>query len=185
MMSTYFEDCTSITTKFLRANGFFKSNRVAHCDLKFISNGEVYDLKIVASTMELESPLLIFQYSYNGEKKRLNIELIPRYNHLGGIGYKFKCPKTGRGCYNLYFINGEIASRYHFKLLYRSQIRSQRVKDMDKDYGIIFKAEKARKEINSYRFKKYHKGKMTKRYKRCLKAIKEAEGVSLEEAGLL
>lgn len=178
-MSTYFEDCASITTKFLRTSGFFEPGRVAHLDQKFVSNGEAYDLRIVASTME-EEPLLIFKYIYKGEEKKIEIELIPRYNHLGGVGYKFKCPETGRGCYNLYFVNGEVASRYHFKLLYRSQIRSKRTKDMDKKYAIIFKAEQAREEINSPRFRKYRMGKMTKRYKRCLKVIKKAEGVSLE-----
>lgn len=183
-MSTYFEDCASISTKFLRTNGFFEPNRVTDCEQKFISNKETYSLTIVASTME-DEPLLIFQYSYRGEKHRVVIGLITRYNHLGGVGYKFKCPETGRGCYKLYFVDGVVASRGHFKLLYRSQIKSQRTKDMDKDYGAIFKAEQARKEINSYLFKKYHAGKMTKRYKRCLKAIKEAEGISLEEAKIL
>ncbi|MBA4746277.1 MAG: hypothetical protein H2058_13565 [Muricauda sp.] len=177
-MSTYFEDCASISTKFLRSNGFFEPNRVTDCTQKFISNNEIYKLTIVASTME-EKPLLIFHYSYRGENKRMEIELIPRYNHLGGVGYKFKCPETGKGCYKLYFVDGVVASIGHFKLLYRSQIKSQRIKDMDKDFGIIFKAEQARKEINSYRFKKYHGGKMTKKYKRCLKAIREAEGVSM------
>lgn len=179
-MSTYFEDCASVSTKFLRANGFFKPGRVAHYNQKFISNGEVYDLTIVASTME-EEPLLIFQYIYKGDKKRVTIRLVPRYNHLGGIGYKFNCPKTGNGCYKLYFVDGVVASRSHFKLLYRSQIKSKRTKDMDKKYGIVFKAEQAREEINSSHFRKYHKGKMTKRYKRCLKVIREAEGVSLSE----
>lgn len=175
-MSTYYEDCVSLTTKFLRVNGFLKPNRVSHCDLEFISNNEPYKLKVVATTME--EPQLILQYGYKNKTFRTYVDLIPRYNNLGGVGYKFKCPQTGKGCYNLYFVDGVVASRNHFKLIYRSQIKSQREKDMEKKYAAKFKAEEAREEINSYRFKKFHNGKMTKKYRRCLKTIMKAEEIS-------
>ncbi|MEP2240423.1 MAG: hypothetical protein ABJI22_18800 [Maribacter sp.] len=176
-MSTYYEDCFGLTSRYLRQSGFFKNGAITFSDLSFKSNNENYNVRIL--TTLIEKPTLICQFLYDGKIKRVEINLLARYNHLGGVGYKFECPMTGKGCYKLYFINGVIGSRGHFKLLNKSQIKSQRIKKLDKEYSLIFKAEKAEQEISSHGFRKYHKGNMTKKYKRCLDAIENAKGLKL------
>lgn len=177
-MSIYYEDCFSLTTKYLRTIASLVDGQLSYTDLEFLSNGERYKLRLVASITD--SPILILQYAYGGSLYRVNIELSEQFHNFGGKSYKFICPISGKGCYKLYFINGVVASKGHFKLLHRSQIRSSRIKFMDKRYGIIFKAEKAERIIYSKHFKRYHAGKITKRYAKLLDVIAKAEGISIQ-----
>ena len=65
--------------------------------------------------------------------------------------------------------------------MYDSQTKSKSWRNLDKEFGVIFKTEKLYDKIYSKHFKTHYKGKPTKRYLRLMDQIKKIERISYNE----
>ncbi|MDR0659668.1 MAG: hypothetical protein LBG19_02465 [Prevotellaceae bacterium] len=88
----------------------------------------------------------------------------------------------GKRCRILYCIDGCFLHRNAFRgCMYDSQTRSKHMRLIDKTYRALFKQDKLYEELNRKYFKRYYKGKPTKRYLRIQQLLKEGEGISVED----
>lgn len=171
--SIYFDDCFALSTKFLRQQDFFKDGTLNYTDLVFQSADEGYEVRAVVSMDK--DPILILQFDYKGDLKRIKVDLSVRVNHFGGKGYYFVCPQSRRNCEKIYFVHGVVACRAFHGLMDSSQVKDNRIKKLDAKYGAGIRAENALRELNTPGLRMHHKGRPTKRVKRLLKLIKEGE----------
>ncbi|WP_373518916.1 hypothetical protein [Pricia sp.] len=168
-------ECFAISTKWLKQQGFLEQGKLSYTDIEFISAGYEYNVRVVAS-ITTDEPKLIFQFLYEDRTKRIDIELSPRKNHFGGGSFYMVCPKSGKRAEKLYLVNGILSIARASGLHYQSQIKANALKKINARFGAAMKGELAIEELNSKGFVRYRSGKPTKKYKRVLKILKEAEG---------
>ena len=170
------DDCHYISTRWLKIQNFLIAGNLSYTDVEFISAGEQYNVRVVASITD--TPVLILQFMYKGELKRVEIELIRRLTNYGGHGsssFYLICPKSGRKSMKLFFYKGQVISAKATFLNYRSQILDNRLKRMTAKYGKGIAAENAMLELNTPGLRMTYKGKTTNRVKRLLRIIKAGE----------
>lgn len=127
---------------------------------------------IVKRAIKCGKSYLNLCYAIKGEQVSYSIKLtsVPANIGKGQVWY-FICPSTGKRCRKLYLIGKYFVHRKAYcKIYYDSQTRSS----MDRMLYKFPKADKAQKLIDSKYFRKYYKGKPTKKYLRCLKEIEQA-----------
>ncbi len=112
-------------------------------------------------------------YTYKG--KLINDRILLTYTQSnlnnGGKIWFFICSHTSKRCRKIHLIGTHFLHRTAYKkIYYESQTHSY----MDRLLCRFPKADKAQKLINSKYFKKYYKGKPTKRYLKCLNQIEKA-----------
>lgn len=128
-------------------------------------------------------PFLILDYTYNGEPRRYQIQLVSRPSNLGkGRVWYFLCPSTKQLCRKLYSISGYFLHRKAFTgCMYDSQIQSKVYRGFGKVLGYSLKVEKLHEQLNRKHFKKTYAGKPTKKYLRIMAQIRKSEATSWED----
>lgn len=172
------DQCHYISTKWLKAQGFLADGKLTYRDIEFISAGDHYSVKVVASITD--SPVLILQFEYEGELKRVDVEMVTRRTNYGGHGsnsFYMKCPRSGRKAMKLFFYKGQVLSAKASELNYSSQICGNHFKKMTAKYGAGIRADLAIQEMNAPGFRKVYAGKLTKRYKKLSEVIRKGSGM--------
>ncbi|RCU44702.1 hypothetical protein DQ356_00270 [Chryseobacterium lacus] len=108
------------------------------------------------------------------EQIEYNIPLITRSSNLGiGLIWFFVCPFTGKVCRKVHLINGRFRHRSALpRLMYQNQIEAKKWREWNRIFANDFTIYT---ELYSKYFKRYYKGKMTKRFARLSKKIEETE----------
>lgn len=128
-----------------------------------------------------KSPYLELKYTCNGNPINYRVPLVSMPSNLGkGLVWFFICPRSGKRCRKLYYIEAHFYHRSAFKgCMYEKQAQSNRSRKLIQQYEKIFGVDKAFEQIYSKHFKKYYNGKPTKRYSKLLK--KTEHQISVEE----
>ena len=124
---------------------------------------------------------LSYSFAEQDRKYRVLMTSVPSNLNKGDVWY-FLCPFTHKRCRILYFINGYFAHREAFSgCLYESQSESGRTRAIGKTTRKVCGADKLEKELSKKYFKTHYAGRMTKRYFRIIKALRERGDISIEE----
>jgi hypothetical protein len=186
-LPTCFEELRTLSISFFRKNGYLIAGRRKSGTVTWSRNGTQtaainiqVDMGPFAQTITLK--YRIGERSYNEE---INFVSVP--SNLGiGVVWFFECPKTGKRCRKLYSSYGRFVHREASTgEFYEKQIESKYGRGLMSSYGAIFAAEKANEEIHSRYFKRYYRGKPTRRYLRLNKILVKAYQVKLPAPKIL
>jgi hypothetical protein len=126
---------------------------------------------------------ITLDYLSNGEPINYKVNLVSIPSNLGkGEIYYFECPITLKRCRYLYSIGKYFYHREAFiNSCYHLQTFTKNNREKVKIIDARFKVENAYKELYSPYFKKYYKGKPTKRYLRVKRNIAKGNRYSLND----
>jgi len=130
-----------------------------------------------------KQPYVELDYKYKDKPIKYKIQLVSTPSNLGkGLIWYFLCPQTKRRCRKLYSIDGYFLHRKAFKgCMYECQTRSKNANELIKTFSTILRADELQEQLNKKYFKKYYKGKPTKKYLKILKQIQKTENLTTEE----
>jgi hypothetical protein len=177
------EDSLDLCISFLKSRGYMKPNSIRSGRVAWSRRGEEIASIAISQRTGEETGEIVLSYTTKGEDVEVEIQLesIPSNLGVGRVWY-FICPHTGERARKLYcFSNGRFLSRKAYKeVYYESQLRSKFYRMLDSTLGRSFKIDSYYDQIYSKGFTKYYKGKKTRRYKKLLAKIKEADSISLD-----
>jgi hypothetical protein len=182
---TLYDDLLHISATRLKEWGQLKPQRFTSSKITWSRNGNETDQISITINTQSEKPYIELDYLYRGEPRNYKVRLVNVQSNLGkGLIWYFLCPKTKKRCRQLYLVDGWFYHREAFKeAMYSLQTYSLKDRFLCGQWDKMKRADKARQMLYSKHFKKYYKGKPTKRYLKALKWIREGEGIS--EAELL
>ncbi|WP_053969747.1 hypothetical protein [Mangrovimonas sp. ST2L15] len=184
---TLYDDVLQIDITKLKEWGYLVHDRVKEGILRWSINGEEIGSVSIKVNMHTSLPYLRLNYNYRGEPRSYQVYLDPITSNLGkGVIWYFKCPVTHKRCRKLYSIGGHFLHRDAFKgCMYESQTKSKKYREMDKTFGVYFKADMLFEQLYQKHFKKTYAGKPTKKYLRLLEQIEMYESVPYPSIDLL
>ena len=150
------------------------SNQIKSGVISWFRNGE----KVSASSIVVDNQYMkiTFHYNYQDEKHSITFRLESIKSNLGkGQIWFFRCPHTGLRCRKIYSIGSTFGHRKAFSGVYYSkQILGHKDRFLVSKYDSYFKENEMFQMLYGKHFKKYYKGKPTKRYLKALKILEEA-----------
>lgn len=177
------EDLRSFDIAFLRKHEYLKPNHFKPGSIIWTSgNGTKNSISIKVVTND-STGVLTLDYTFNStEQINYEIELITRPSNLGtGLIWFFVCPYTGRVCRKLHLINGYFKHRSALPgLMYQRQIESKKWREWNRIFANEFN-DHIRAELYSKYFKKFYRGKITKRYARISKKLQETDKFNADD----
>ncbi|HVI43492.1 MAG TPA: hypothetical protein VM802_01425 [Chitinophaga sp.] len=176
---TTFEQRKSVSISDLRKWGYLKPGSWQSGTITWSRNGEITSQINIAVNMQSDRPYLELSYNWQEQSKRYKVFLIPAPSNLGkGRIWFFHCPFTNKRCRKLYFIGGHFQHREAINGYYDKQIQSKYYRYLEKIYGPYFKSDDLYSELHSRHFRRFYKGKPTKRFVKICRQLKAAEGVN-------
>lgn len=177
-----YDFCNSISISDLKKWNYLKPYYIKTGQIEFTSYGNVFilDIKVVAN---MEKPYAVFSYKVNDSviKYKIKFELLPSNLGKGKVWY-FLCPISGIRCKKLHLIGRYFQHRTaHEKGYYQTQTLGSKDKGLIRLFDMAEKSNKARSEINKKYFKKYYKGKPTKRYLKLLNEFTNGSSISVTD----
>lgn len=180
---TTVNDLREIDISFLSKHDYLKPDNFRSGVITWsYSNGNKNSISIHTVTNETDG-VLTLDYTYNNtEKINYQIQVITRPSNLGaGLLWFFVCPYTGKVCRKLHLINGYFKHRSALQdLMYQNQLESKRWREWNKIYAGEFN-DHIYTELYSKYFKRYYKGKMTKRFSRIVKKLQKSGNFNFED----
>lgn len=180
---TPIEDLRSFDISFLSKYQYCKPNQTKSGTITWTSpHGAKNSIGIKVKTND-DDGILNLDYTFNSTIPiNYNIKLISRPSNLGaGLLWFFVCPYTGKVCRKLHLINGYFKHRSALQdLMYQNQLESKRWREWNKMYAGEFK-DHIYTELFSKYFKRYYKGKMTKRFSRIVKKLQKSGNFNIED----
>jgi len=180
-----FDELKTITMSDLNKWNYLQLNRTKSGTINWRNryNEITSSLTISVKLTEYEKYLLL-DYKYNNEKEyyyKVPFVSVPSNLGKGNVWY-FICPFTGKRCRKLHLIQGRFMHRSALPSgLYSKQAESKTWRQLEKVYGAYFDSDRLYEELYSKHFKKYYKGKPTKKYIKLMQRIKKAESVSIRD----
>lgn len=176
---TLFDDLLHLNISDFKKFGYLKMNECKTGVLTWSKN-EVKTNSISVYLNTIDNPYLELSYSNNENNYKYKIFFETSLSNLGkGIIWYFVCPRTGKRCRKLYLNKGIFVNREAIVgAMYESQTKTKEWRFIDKTFGAYFNEEKCFSKIGSKHFKKYYKGKPTKRYLKLLEVIEKAKAIS-------
>jgi hypothetical protein len=156
-------NCHTITTTLLIKHGYLKQGIEKHGTIKWSVNGKD-TISISIESHTINSPYILLKYKYGEEfiKYKIRIEYVSSNLGVGEVVYLI-CPHTNKRCRKLYRNGKYFLHRESFITpLYQSQLEAKYLRDIV-PYN---KYEKVLQELRKPYFKRWYKGKPTKRYLR-------------------
>lgn len=159
------ENCFTISITDLKKKGFFNDTKTGSV-LNWTKDSELcFCVGVEMFIGENEKYLILTHKNKNTEneteneteKYKVNIISIPSNIGKGFVTY-FVCPSRGKHCRKLFSCGGKFLHREAIGLLYEQQAKKHPI-----SYAFYLNDEQ-RNEPNTKNFRKYYKGKMTKRY---------------------
>ena len=171
---TLIEQEKTLTTGYLSKCGYFKTEYKATGYTGWTSN-RTKDLDItITSIMEKGKERVILTYNdLNDIPAEQIIYLTSKVSNLGnGLIWFFICPYNGVTCRNLIFVFNRFMHHSNIKnSMYGTQAESKYWRKIFQLQPNIPRTEKILNEPYKKHYKKYYKGKMTKRYKKYLSTL--------------
>lgn len=126
---------------------------------------------------------LELDYKANDEPRNYKVQIVSVPSNLGkGSVWYFLCPQTYKRCRKLYLVGGYFLHREAFKqCMYKSQTYTKNWRDLENIFGSYFDIDNYYEQLYSKHFKKYYKGKPTKKYLNLLQKINQAESHSVQD----
>jgi hypothetical protein len=177
---TLYDEALQINISKLKEWGYLKPNQIMRGTLNWTwrNSGRQNSISIEVNTQS-ETPYILLDYKYGDEPRKYKVYFTSTPSNLnrGEIWY-FLCPQTNKRCRKLYSISGYFLHREAFRgCMYECQTQSKKWRELEKNFGAYFNNDELYMELHSKHFKKYYKGKPTKRYLRLMKKINEAESI--------
>lgn len=160
------DDLKSINISVLGKFNQLKPNTQNKGNYQWTSQGNLANEISYIITMYDEVGIFEISYIYNNDKKiNYSISIISLESNLGkGRVYYFVCPKSKKLCRKLYLFEGYFLHRSCFKgLIYETQKQSKKIRKLNKLYLDLYDESKILDLIASG-FRKYYRGKPTKKY---------------------
>tara|TARA_R100000306_G_C4375459_1_gene141766 strand:- start:1528 stop:2124 length:597 start_codon:yes stop_codon:yes gene_type:complete len=181
---TLFDDALQIKASNLNKWNYLKPDQIMSGTITWTwrKSGRQNSISIVVNTKS-PRPFVELDYKYGGDPRhyKVYLETVPSNLGKGEIWY-FHCPQTHKRCRKLYSVNGYFLHREAFKgAMYEKQTHSKKWREIEKVYGAYFDSEKLFSELHSKHFRKYYKGKPTKRYKKLLEQIRQCEKIDYRD----
>lgn len=181
---TLFDEVLQLEASKLNKWGYLEPNQNKSGTLTWTwqNSGRTNSISIFTNTKS-SRPFVELNYRYgeNPRNYKVYLEAIPSNLGKGKIWY-FICPQTHKRCRKLYSVGGYFLHREAFKgAMYEKQTQSKKWREIEKVYGAFFDSDKHYAELYSKNFRKYYKGKPTKRYLKLLKEIKKSESIDYTE----
>lgn len=174
---TLYDSSLQLSTTKLREWGYLKPNQLKRSSLSWSRNGVKTGSIFISVDTYGKQPSIELKYQFRDEPRKYKIQLVSMPSNLGkGEIWYFLCPVTKKRCRKLYSIGGYFLHREAFNgCMYESQTHSKHYRNFDKQFGGIFKRERLYEELYSKHFKKFYKGKPTKRY---IKIMEEMDKIT-------
>lgn len=159
------EDCKTISISKLKEWNYLSYGK-RNGTITWSTNGvQTSSIGIVLEFTDDEKSIIL-NYTTNNKDicYKVYFECLPSNLGKGDIWY-FVCPKTGKLCRKLYFENSYFLHRTAFKdLVYSKQIESKKNRFFLKQLEASFVPDEVYFEFHKKNFKRYYKGKPTKKY---------------------
>ena len=172
-----FNDVLRLNISTLKEYGYLEDVEVKKGVLSWLINGEKVSSITIFSRITKKEKFVLLEYLKNEEKVICEIELTTINSNIGkGDIWYFVCPMTKKRCRILYLMSDKFLHRDAFpKGMYETQTYSKNNRMLFNRFKIPFEKDEAYKIVNSKYFKRYYKGKPTKRFLRLLSIIDEDE----------
>ena len=178
----------TLTTGYLSKNKYFTPNAKVTGGTGWTSS-KVKDLDIsITSIMQEDSERIILEFiDFKNRPVKQIIYLESKPSNLGkGLVWFFICPFTGATCRNLIFVNNRFMHRSNLiNAMYSTQAESKYWRKMFQLQPNIPRTEKILNEPLKKHYKKYYKGKITKRYQKYLSTIQKWNNNRKERIALM
>lgn len=137
----------------------------------------------ITVNMTVSMPYIELNYKYQDEPRKYKVSLVSLPSNLGkGKVWYFLCPNTQKRCRKLYLIGSYFLHREAFNgCMYESQTQTKKWREMERVYGCHFDSEKCYRELYSKHFKKFYRGKPTKRYLKLKRIIDASERIDYRD----
>lgn len=177
-----YDFCKILSISDLKKWNYLRPNYIKTGTIEFKSCYDILNLtvKVVADMVE---PYAELSYKVNDNviNYRVDFELLPSNLGKGKVWY-FLCPITKVRCKKLYLIGNYFQHRTAYgKGYYQTQTLGLKDRYLIRLYDMAEKSSKARSELSKKYFKKYYKGKPTKRYLKLLNELEAGGGISVAE----
>lgn len=169
---TTVEDLRVLNLRFLIDNNYLQLNSFQSGVVSWKSNAGNSSISAFTNMSE-KSGVLTLEYTLNSDRKiNYQIKLISKTSNLGvGLVWFFLCPFTGRYCRKLHLINGYFQHRTaNPYIMYEKQIEPKIWRIWNKQFASEIN-EHLYFELYRKYFKRYYKGKITKRFARLSKKL--------------
>lgn len=176
---TLFDEVLQISITKLKEWGYLNPEQFRSGSITWSINGEkTASISIRVNTYD-SNPCVSLDYKSNGEPVNYKVYLTSVPSNLGkGVIWYFLCPHTLKRCRKLYLIGNHFLHRTaSINGMYECQTTSKKWRFIENAFGSFFKTDKLYEELYSKNFKKYYKGKPTKRYLKIKKRIEQHENV--------
>lgn len=178
------ENLKCITINDLKKLGYLEPNVYLNRNIYWTNrDGErVSSITIIIDTSETDG-YITFDYTFNQlQKINYKVRLITRPSNLGnGLLWFFVCPSTQKVCRKLHLNGGYFLHRTAFNnLYYEKQLQSKKWRGWEKVFG-SFLDDKIYEEMHKKHFKKYYKGKPTKKYLQLMRRLNARKAIHFED----
>jgi len=189
---TLFDDVLQLNISKINKWGYLKhgtqsNNTVIWSTTKWGGFKEEIGRISISVNMKEMHPYIELNYKYGDEPRKYKVMLESMPSNLGkGKMWYFLCPSTNKRCRKLYSISGYFLHREAFNgCMYESQTQTKKWREMERVYGASFDIEKLYRELSKKHFKKFYKGKPTKRYVKLKEKIRQAESIPYQDIEML
>ena len=179
---TLYDDCLQISISGLKRLQYLNEPSYKGGILNWKRNDvSTASIRIEVNTL-CELPYIELDYKCNEALIKYRVQLVSIPSNLGnGIVWIFVCPHTKKRCRKLYLGDTYFYHRSTFRgCMYEKQTQSHSTRKLHKQFDKLQSADEAYEQIYTKHFKKYYRGKPTKRYLKLLKQIEGANGISEE-----
>tara|TARA_R100000935_G_scaffold21876_4_gene40470 strand:- start:18372 stop:18965 length:594 start_codon:yes stop_codon:yes gene_type:complete len=180
---TLFDEVLQLEASQLKKWGYLEPNQIKSGIVTWSTNGSKTASISIMVNNNSEFPFIELDYKYGGEPRNYKIYLDTVPSNLGkGYVWYFICPEIKKRCRKLYSIGGYFLHREAFRgCMYEKQTHSKKWREMERIYGAYFDSDKLYLELYSKNFRKYYKGKPTRRYLKIMEKVERAESISYNE----
>ncbi len=160
---TQYDDLKMIDISAIRKWGYLKPNAVNSFTIKWSRDG--VKTASVGCVIDMSKMYFELDYMSNGVSLNYRVKLIAVPSNLGkGFYYYFLCPIALKACRKLYLSNGRFVHRSIIDGYYLSQLIKPADRDMIKMLRHQFQKERYLDESFNKYYKRFYRGKPTKRY---------------------
>lgn len=183
----HFDEVCQIDTAWLRDLGMLRQFPFGMTRFLSWDKNDHRSLSVRATTGWVSATTAYLELDYSGSEGQVSdrIGLEGVTSNLGrGIVWFFVCPVSGKRCRKLYFLNGRFRSRHAFpSAMYRSQVepRSERgFRRLLTLHGTLKTPKIVWDDHDPMHFRRYYRGKPTKRYQAYLERGSKLEALLRE-----
>lgn len=173
------DEALKLSITYLRRDNILKPNTHLNVVTNWTKKGKhIASINIEVKTADADG-YIILDYSFNDKPIRYTIQLTSIKSNLGnGLIWYFVCPITNKRCRLLYQIQGYFYHRDAFpNTVYETQTRSKYMRYLETNFADMVGVNLLYDKIHQKHFKKYYNGKPTKRYKKLMERIRQAEAM--------